>query len=204
MEPKLSFREKLVSLLKPSLPEVVIGISIVVVLLLAGAISAYLEHFPLIADLRTNFNALTQDIGEALDTQFVTNLVSLFFWALVGLSVYSLLWILFVVIIDLRNDIVVSEYFLHPRSLHKADYWVATLSRRVIVLTGYIFIGLYVILLLWSLPIMYESTRNLFLQETSTLFGAAVYCLLALGSWLLGWHLVLIVRRFSISLTKEV
>jgi hypothetical protein len=204
MEPKQSRLEKLLSLIRVSLPEAVLGLILITGLLLAAATSAYLTNFPLLSDLQSSFNTFTDQLGAELDTPFVTNVVSLFFWALVGLTLYSLLWALFVVLIDLRNDIVVSEHFLHPRSFHKSDFWLASISRRIIIVTAYTVIAAYIFLLLSSLPIVYDTFRDLFLQGFQQLPMTTLSSLLAFGSWLLGWHVVIVIRRFSVSIAKEV
>ncbi len=35
-------------------------------------------------------------------------------------------------IIDLRNDLEISSSFVHPKSFHQSDYWVAIASRAVL------------------------------------------------------------------------
>jgi hypothetical protein len=201
---KQSHAQKILSIVRISGTELVIAACVIAILMLIGAVSAYLEELSAVAEVRTLFSLIGENIGDFFNTPLVTNIVTLFFWGLVGLILYSLLWSLFVMFMDISSDIVVSQYFVHPRSFHKSNFWLAALSRRVIVITAYLVIGIYILLLLGSLPIIYNSIRMLFIQGWDGLAATTLSSVLAFGSWLLGWHLVVIVRRLSIRLTNEV
>jgi hypothetical protein len=195
--------QKIFSLIRISLIETILAILFTIIISLIALISIYMEELEIVGDVRSMFNTVTENIGTLLDTQLATNVVTLFFWGTIGLIIYSLFWSLFVMLFDIRSDIVVSQYFVHPRSFHKSNFWLAAMSRRVILITAYIVIGLYVILLMRSLPIVYESVRSLFVLGLNDLPNTTLSGLLAFGSWLLGWHLIVVVRRFSLSFTKE-
>jgi hypothetical protein len=201
---KQSHAQKILSIVRISGTELVIAACVIAILMLIGAVSAYLEELSAVAEVRTLFSLIGENIGDFFNTPLVTNIVTLFFWGLVGLILYSLLWSLFVMFMDISSDIVVSQYFVHPRSFHKSNFLLAALSRRVIVITAYLVIGIYILLLLGSLPIIYNSIRMLFIQGWDGLAATTLSSVLAFGSWLLGWHLVVIVRRLSIRLTNEV
>jgi hypothetical protein len=205
MDPDKQTRlQKILNVVHISSAELIIAACATAILMLAGAVSAHLEELSAVSEVRAIFGSIGENIGDFFNTPLVTNLVTLFFWGLVGLILYSLLWSLFVMFMDISSDIVVSQYFIHPRSFHKSNFWLAALSRRVIIFTSYLVIGIYILLLLGSLPIIYESIRVLFIQGWDGLAATTLSSVLAFGSWLLGWHLVVIIRRLSLKLTKEV
>jgi hypothetical protein len=201
---KQTLFQKVTSILRPSLTELLFMGGFIIAMFLFAATTAYLEELAVVAEVQNLFSAIAEKIGIFLDTPLVTNIVTIFFWALIGLIIFSLVWSMLVVLMDVKNDIVVAEYFVHPRSFHKSDFLLAAISRRVILVTAYAIIAVYAYLLLRSLPIVFESIRNLFLQDKNNLAMYALTTTLALGSWILGWHLILVVRRFSVSLLKDV
>jgi hypothetical protein len=196
--------QRIFNLVRINLVELIIGVGFIAILFLIAAVNVYMVEMELVSDLRNSISITLEQVGTFFDTPLVTNAVTLFFWGTVGLLLYTLLWSLFVMFVDVRSDIVVSEYFVHPRSFHKSNFWLATLSRRIVLVTAYLIIGIYIVLLFRSFPIIFESVSTVFSQGLRSLPSTSFQSILAFASWLLGWHLIVVVRRFSLTLTKEV
>jgi len=54
-----------------------------------------------------------------------------FFWAIVGILIYSLYWFVKSIAVNFRNDIVVGEYFVHPENFSKKRYWISIASSNL-------------------------------------------------------------------------
>jgi len=54
------------------------------------------------------------------------------FWFIIGTVTYILAWSLITMIIDISNDIKISNSFVHPKSFHQSDYWLSIASRIVL------------------------------------------------------------------------
>ena len=53
-------------------------------------------------------------------------------WFLIGTVVYIIAWATVTLLVDLSKDIQVSSSFVHPRSFHKSNYWLAILTRGIL------------------------------------------------------------------------
>ncbi len=174
------------------------------IFLLIAVANIHLENAKFLNELHELQDSATQFIQGILNTPTAISGLTLLVWMIIGLIVFSLSWALIVILMDIRNDFVVSEYFVHPNSFHKSNYWFAVMSRAILTVTVYAVIFLYVFLLLRSVPIMYSSLRTLIGEGLEGFAISALSALLALGSWLLGWHLIAVVWRFGILLNREI
>ncbi len=80
--------------------------------------------------------SLQADIKASLQTFVANPYVDVVwhgvFWFIAGAVGLSVLWGLAVLFIDIRNDMVISSNFVHPKSFHHADIWVASIARLVV------------------------------------------------------------------------
>lgn len=53
-------------------------------------------------------------------------------WFLIGTITYIVAWSIITMLIDISNDIKVSNSFVHPNSFHKSDYWLSIMSRGLL------------------------------------------------------------------------
>ena len=53
-------------------------------------------------------------------------------WFIIGTLTYIIAWSAITLLIDISNDLKVSNSFVHPKSFHQSDYWVSILSRAVL------------------------------------------------------------------------
>lgn len=76
------------------------------------------------------------------------------FWMIVGSLIYLLYWFVKSIFINFRNDIVVVEYFVHPKSFNKTRYWLSVMNRNLffvancIVLIAYIYASIRLVVVL--------------------------------------------------------
>ncbi|CAN5461840.1 hypothetical protein BH10PAT3_BH10PAT3_6160 [soil metagenome] len=79
-------------------------------------------------------------------------------WFLAGAVLYLIIWISAVILIDWYNDVLISTSFIHPKSFHQSDYWVAIVGRMLIrVASGLVLLGLIVIAIGYFVPYGYSS-----------------------------------------------
>ncbi len=192
------------SLIGLSWLEVLLGGIAIIALSARAAISVFFTEFGVNKEMHDVVESLRNTLRSFTDLTFVRNGMNLLLWGLVGLVLISLVWALIVIIVDTRNDIVISEAFLHPHSFHKADFAIAAIARRLIDATLLMAIAIYVFLLLRGTPVVYSSVFSLFNFRNGFLPLTLSTTLIALSTWLAGWHLTIIIRRLGGQLDKEI
>ena len=150
------------------------------------------------------YKAIASFIDRISHTSPAINTITLLFWAIIGLIVYSLFWMLLVMIIDIRGDIVISQYFVHSSSFYQSSFWLAAVSRIVLSVTFYAVTGAYFILLLRGIPSIYTALRLTFSSGIKQESGSITVTLLLLVAWLAGWHMLVVFRRLNVHAYKDI
>lgn len=192
------------SLIGLSWLEVLLGGLALIALSARAALSVFFTAFGVNKEMHDVIASLRDAAGSFTSLPTVRSGMNLLLWILIGLILVSLVWALIVVIVDTRNDIVISQAFLHPHSFHKSQYWIAAVARRLIAAVLISSMAIYIFLLLRGTPIIYGSILSLFSYRTSVLTITVPSALLAIVMWLAGWHLIAIVRRLGMRLDKEI
>ncbi len=128
-----------------------------------------------------------------------SRLLQILFWVFVGIIAYTLVWFVWNVINNLRNDVVAGDY-VHPRSYTRASYWKSVLENKVIFAVSAIALVIYCLLLFKLFSVIsslflsaienFRLVNSLTLIVSSMLAGAfLLYFLVILGritknSWL--------------------
>lgn len=144
-----SFFEAFKGFLVPDPTGVVLYFSVSVVLL--GLLnSKALWHW-------LNGSLVVSDSGAALPVTYTptidrlwafvseSQLLQVLFWVVVGIVAYTLVWFVWNVINNLRNDIVASDY-VHPSSYTRLNYWRSVLASKVIFVVSIIVLLVYLVL----------------------------------------------------------
>lgn len=64
------------------------------------------------------------------------------FWALVGCSLYLIIWFIANVISNVRNDIIADAY-LHPTGYSRKNYWESVIARKIFLICSFIVLIAY-------------------------------------------------------------
>lgn len=169
--------------------------AVVDVLVFDLALSNYVDSF---------FGAISSYTEKFTQSVMAANIVTALFWAVMGLIIYSLCWTLVVMVMDVRSDILISQYFFNNKSFHQSSFWLASVSRRVVATTLFIVIVIYGFLLIKGLPIVFNSIVTLIsdgIRQAPTDISATM---ILVGSWLLGWHLLVVIRRVFAILYRKI
>lgn len=197
-------RNELSSLLGLSWLEVLLGGLAIVALFIRAGLSTLFTAYGVNQKVHDISESLRKSAGSFANLQIIRSSTATLLWALVGLVIVSLLWAMVVVIVDARNDLVISESFLHPHSFHKSHFWLAAMARRLIAAVLYASLAVYIFLLLRSTPIVYKSLHDLFSNNYGGFGHTAPTALLAIFIWLAGWHLTAVIRRLGKDLNEEI
>lgn len=96
-----------------------------------------------IRDIITQSLPFMNKLGDATQGRVFLAL----FWMAVGVIVYILYWFLNSMIISFRNNVIVGQYYLHPKNFNKTRYWMSVLSRNLfftinlLVIVAYLYAG---------------------------------------------------------------
>jgi hypothetical protein len=128
-----------------------------------------------------------------------SRLLQILFWVFIGIVAYTLVWFIWNIINNLRNDVVAGDY-VHPRSYTRASYWKSVLENKVIFAVSAIALVIYCLLLFKLFSVIsslflsaienFRLVNSLTLIVSSMLAGAfLLYFLVILGritknSWL--------------------
>lgn len=187
------FRE-LFTVLRISIFEVVYGSVLLTIIIIPTIFSSVYVSFFNDYPQENVYELIRTFINKFFDISYIGAVGTFIVWALFGLIVYCLIWILTVIFVDARNNIVISEAFIHPDSFHKSNYWSALLMRRVLYF--FIMFGslLFLIFLISVIPVLISS----FVFIKDELFDnteIALASLIVPFMWLIGWHILVIMRR---------
>lgn len=119
------------------------------------------------------------------------------FWFIIGGIAYTLVWAITTIIIDIRNDLRVSETFIHPRSFHKSDFWVSIISRTLVRAFSGIALLFYSVFWLWVFAPVSVTTTERFINNPGS-FSSVVNFLLAIVGVIITLHIAAILVRLTL------
>lgn len=121
-------------------------------------------------DLITSFNDIVRSALTLTRSDDAWARVFLFgFWFLLGTLAYFLIWFTINLLVDTYNNILISAAFVHPRSFHQSDYWVAVTGRglvRLSALIAFFFYALFWVLVL--APVWQGNFNTVIISPAST------------------------------------
>lgn len=111
----------------------------------ARAFWSYLSSDPVGKKTAASLFINGSQAGGSIWTKISQGRISLIiFWVIVGAIIYTVVWFLKNIFINIQNDII-ADAFVHPKSYNRARYWESVLIRKVyfggatVVLLGYIY-----------------------------------------------------------------
>jgi hypothetical protein len=150
------------------------------------------------------FNGLTSRIGAEEEIKRVwgsfsdrmaeySDISGALLWFLAGAALYLIVWLIVVIAIDWYNDILVSTSFVHPKSFHQSEYWVAIAGRFMIrVAAAVIFLVLMAIIFGTFIEYGYEVASEAWKNDILTMIGS--FSLIVLMSFAVLYSATLLLR----------
>ena len=81
------------------------------------------------------------------------------FWALIGMIMYFVVWFVWNIFINLKNDMA-ADKFVHPRNYDRNNYWSGVLAHKAFfALTVVVFIS-YIVMMFKFLPVIADSAYS--------------------------------------------
>lgn len=135
MEKEYSFFQDLRRILKFEVEEVAAYI-ILVVLVLSIATYGALSQSALAEGTTGALSLVTSTTGlisaYMSGNELWARLFLFGFWFLIGAVIYTLLWAVVTLIVNIRNDIHISMTFVHPSSFARSEYLASTVGRTIL------------------------------------------------------------------------
>lgn len=133
-----------------------------VVVLLTSRLQWLMNKVGVDQDITESFKQYFEDLNYKYDlTSALDNVSSVLVWAVIGATVYLVIWAIIVLSIDAYNDLVISTRFVHPESFHQSDYWMAIMLRFFLRAAGFVLIGALTIWLFADgLPLLFGIAYN--------------------------------------------
>lgn len=103
------------------------------------------------------------------------------FWFIIGGIAYTVVWATITIIVDIRNDIRVSESFIHPRSFRKSDYWLSIVARTAVRAIAGIALLFYTVFWLWIFAPVYVNADERLINNTSDMRNVSDFLLSLIG-----------------------
>ncbi len=154
--------------------------------------------------LKSMQDSLLNELWYRLNTRFMADLVNFGLWIVIGAIVISLLTAAVTVIINLRNDISLSLFFVHPASFHQKSFWASTLFRRATKIAYYCLLTIYSFILLKGTIGVYETMGAAAEQVSPHSKPIILDAILLSCLWLLGWHMLAVFHRLFKALIKKI
>lgn len=118
------------------------------------------------------------------------------FWFIIGGIIYTLVWAISTIVIDIRNDLRISESFVHPRSFHKSDFWASIIARTAVRAIASIALIFYVVFWLWVFaPVAVSAAIRFFNNARS--FSNILDMVLSLIGIIITLHIVTVLIRLA-------
>ncbi len=142
------------------------------------AIWSYLSDNPAGIEYSTKLFGSGYEEG-LLGSSIQGRLSQIVIWSLAGILIYTVIWFLRSIFINLRNDIVADAY-VHPHSYNRAGYWKSIAFRKVF------FIGIIAILIgflylfLQLFPVFSSAFFNMVIDFSANSFLKAIAAILSL------------------------
>jgi hypothetical protein len=100
-------------------------------------------------------------------------------WLVFGSVIYIIGWLVIVAIIDGYNDIVISKYYIHPKSFHNSTYWAAIFGKILLRVSAFILLcGLLYWVMKYALPysisVLLETIGNSNITFSSDLLNVII------------------------------
>lgn len=184
MDAPASLRQALWRLIRPDISE------FIAYLLVAAGLFAFSLYQAASAgligteskDLVTSFNEIVRSALVITRDGDTWARVFLFgFWFLLGTFAYFAIWFTINLLVDAYNNILISAAFVHPRSFHQSDYWLAVTGRAIVRLSALIALVFYTLFWVLILAPVWQDNFNAVIVAPASRTG-----LIALGTTLAG------------------
>lgn len=204
MEKEYTFFQNLRKILKPEVEEIAAYIIFVVLVVSIAGYKALSSGTP--DSDTTGVLSLSRSISELITTytsgsETWARIFLFGFWFIIGVIVYSLLWAITTLIVDIKNDVRITMTFVHPSSFARSHYLASTIGRTIlrwsIAGVGLLYAFFWVIVIV---PASITVTENVFSNPWS--FSSVTTLLFIAAAVMITLHIATIILKTLLNRTS--